>query len=121
MAPKLEARAKQEYRFGAVTAFSGHEYIQSEWRPVPAGYEEQARVHDLLEVREIISKQEPAEETPVVEEVKGTADEYLADKKGTADEYVEEVKAEAKSKRRKKTVTVEDAQSAATGMETGEK
>lgn len=106
---KLEARVKQEYRLGAVTAFSGYEYIQSEWRPVPAGYEEQAKAHDLLDVREALVP------------VKGTAEEYLADKKGTADQYIEEVMEEDKDepamdntettakrrKSRKKTVTTE--------------
>lgn len=89
MAPKLEARAKQDYKLGPVLAFSGHEFVKYEWRPVPEGYEEPARTHELLDVREI------GAEAPI-EEGKGSAEEYLADKKGTADQYVEKVLKEAK-------------------------
>jgi hypothetical protein len=45
------ARVKQDYLAGAVTAFSGREYIRSEWREVPAGFEEQAKNHPLLETQ----------------------------------------------------------------------
>lgn len=45
------ARVKQDYLAGSVTAFSGREYIRSEWREVPAGFEEQAKSHPLLETQ----------------------------------------------------------------------
>jgi len=32
-------------------AFSGHEYIRSEWRDVPAGFEDQAKNHPLLDTQ----------------------------------------------------------------------
>jgi hypothetical protein len=45
------ARVRQDYAAGAVMAFSGREYVRSEWREVPAGFEEQARNHELLEIQ----------------------------------------------------------------------
>jgi len=45
------ARVKQDYLSGSVTAFSGYEYIRSEWREVPIGFEEQAKNHPLLEIQ----------------------------------------------------------------------
>jgi hypothetical protein len=45
------ARVKQDYTAGSVMAFSGREYVRSEWREVPAGFEEQAKNHPLLEVQ----------------------------------------------------------------------
>ena len=69
---KLEARAKQDYRMGSVLAFSGVEYSTAEWRPVPAGFEEQAKSHPLLDVRNVGSTQEEtttmARSKPVMKE-----------------------------------------------------
>ena len=48
----LEAKVRDSYRMGPVTAFSGREYIRDEWREVPPGSEPAALVHPLLEVRE---------------------------------------------------------------------
>lgn len=45
------ARVKQDYAAGPVIAFSGHEYVRSEWRAVPAGFEEQAKNHPLLDTQ----------------------------------------------------------------------
>ena len=45
------ARVKQNYAAGPVTAFSGHEYVRNEWREVPAGFEEQAKNHPLLDTQ----------------------------------------------------------------------
>lgn len=53
---KLEARVKQDYFLAHISAFSGLEFVKSEWRPVPAGLEDQARNHELLEVREVKTK-----------------------------------------------------------------
>ena len=82
------ARVKQDYKSGSVTAFSGCEYVRSEWREVPEGFEEQARKHELLDTQpsldEVRAKGpaerglkvaptpevQEAEATPVAEEVK---------------------------------------------------
>ena len=45
------ARVKQDYLAGPVTAFSGREYVRSEWREVPAGFEEQAKTNPLLDTQ----------------------------------------------------------------------
>ncbi len=45
------ARVKQNYTAGSVIAFSGREYIRAEWREVPAGFEEQAKKHELLDTQ----------------------------------------------------------------------
>lgn len=52
---KLEARVKSNSPTSIVTAFAGCEYVKSGWRPVPANSkaEAQAKVHPLLDVREI--------------------------------------------------------------------
>lgn len=71
--PKLEAKVKDSYTMGAVTAFSGREYVRSEWRLVPVGSEEAAQAHPLLDVREfgvphpeeVPASPEPAPAVPV--------------------------------------------------------
>jgi hypothetical protein len=45
------ARVKQDYAAGPVIAFSGREYVRGEWREVPAGFEEQAKNHPLLDTQ----------------------------------------------------------------------
>jgi len=45
------ARVKQDYAAGPVMAFSGREYVRSEWREVPAGFEDQAKNHPLLDTQ----------------------------------------------------------------------
>ncbi len=66
MPKTLEAKVKDTYRMGPVIAFSGHEFVRSEWRPVPAGFEPAAIVHPLLDVREIEG-----------EEIRVTSQDYL--------------------------------------------
>ena len=66
MPQKLEAKVKDSYNMGPVMAFSGREYVRSEWRAVPAGFEPAAIVHPLLDVREKDG-----------EEIKVTSQEYL--------------------------------------------
>jgi len=75
MSQKMEAKVKKSYRMGAVIAFSGVEFIRTEWRPVPAGFEAQATVHPLLDVRDAESQAE----------IHVTAKDHLADTLGTAD------------------------------------
>lgn len=45
------ARVKQDYRSGPVMAFAGREYVLSEWREVPAGFEGQAKNHPFLDTQ----------------------------------------------------------------------
>jgi Transcription termination factor len=84
MRPKelYEARVKQDYLMGPVMAFSGHEYVKYEWRPVPLGSEKEAQAHALLDIR-LIGEGEPevveVEEKPLakltVAELKKLAEE----------------------------------------------
>lgn len=55
---KLEAKVKDNYALGPVIAFSGHEFIRGEWRPVPEGFEPAAVVHPLLDTREAQTREE---------------------------------------------------------------
>ncbi len=79
--PTYEAKVKDSYRAGAVYAFSGYEYVRTEYRPVPHGFEDAALVHLLLDVREAKTKQD----------VKVAAKDHLADTLGTADRQVAEI------------------------------
>ena len=73
------ARVKQDYLAGPVTAFSGREYVRSEWREVPAGFEEQAKNHPLLDTQPSMkeiragSSGKPGLGTPAPEEPAVTA------------------------------------------------
>lgn len=53
MSNRLKARVLKGSTITVVTAFGGHEYIQSEWRNVPEGMEESARKNPYLEVQEL--------------------------------------------------------------------
>lgn len=89
--PTLEAKVKDEYRMGPVIAFSGQEYVRSEWRPVPVGFESAAVVHPLLDTREMGG-----------EEIHVASKDYLADanKESVSTETaVEEEETEKKPKR----------------------
>jgi len=71
----MQAKAKDNYRFGTVTAFGGQEYPKGEWRPVPAIYEAEARAqaalpHAILDVREDEPAAEPAAEPQPTPEAK---------------------------------------------------
>lgn len=49
----IQAKVKDTYRFGpSLQAFSRLEFIKGEWRDVPAEFEEQARAHEHLEIRD---------------------------------------------------------------------
>lgn len=52
MAKILEARVKQDFWMPSVRAFSGMEFVKSEWRLVPPEFTEAARKNEMLEVRE---------------------------------------------------------------------
>lgn len=47
----FEAIVNEKTRYSTVNAFSGFEYVRYEFRPVPKGYEEQAKKHPYLTVR----------------------------------------------------------------------
>ena len=47
----MEARVKKNARFPTYIFFSGHEYVKTEWRAVPAGFEDQALDESLVETR----------------------------------------------------------------------
>lgn len=55
----MKAKVRQESRYGIITAFSGVEFIKSEWREVPSGKEDEARAHPLLLVQEITLEVKP--------------------------------------------------------------
>lgn len=60
---KLEAKVKANVSTGIIVAFSGHEYVKTEFRPVPdyPKYQAQALKHELLEVREVGKKSAPVQ------------------------------------------------------------
>ncbi len=76
----MEARVKQDYNAGPIMAFSGREFVKSEWREVPAGSEDAARNHPLLDVRE-----------PSNIEV-STADQYTEEIETAANDLLEAVR-----------------------------
>lgn len=50
--PVMKARLVADHRDETIRAMGGHEYVKTEWREVPAGFEESAKKHDLLQVWE---------------------------------------------------------------------
>ena len=58
----MRARLTAGARYAVVQLFSGNVFIKSEWRPVPAQYEAEARVCGWLEI-------EPEPAAPVVKPV----------------------------------------------------
>ena len=46
-------KAKSNYPAGPVVAFGGFEYVGSEWRDVPVGFENQAAQHPYLEIEQV--------------------------------------------------------------------
>lgn len=50
----MEAKVKDNARFKKYCLFDSNEFLKSEWRPVPAGFEEQARAEKLLDIREAV-------------------------------------------------------------------
>ncbi len=104
------ARVKQDYLAGSVIAFSGREYIRREWRAVPAGFEEQAKDHPLLDTQSSLdevragSSKLPGLGKPAAEETPETAVSTE-----TAEPPAEEPPAEeTKTKRRGKRAGTEE-------------
>lgn len=79
----MEAKVKQESRWGSITAFSGCEFVKSEWRAVPAGCEAEAMRNEYLETREKPVEVAPieAEAAPIAEQAEGEKAEKVAPKK----------------------------------------
>lgn len=70
----LQAKVKADSQFNPVTAFGGYEFVRTEYRPVPAGFEAAAEAHpylEVLEVKEVVA--EPAAEKPARGKGKGKA------------------------------------------------
>ena len=86
----MNARVKKDYRWNNVLAFCGVEYTKGEYRPVPKGYEDEAKKHPFLEIEtepvkkyiELVKKSapEPVEETSKEDLIK-TSEERPARKK----------------------------------------
>jgi hypothetical protein len=67
----FEAKLRDEYQVGSVTAFGGREFVKGQWRPIQTGQEVSAEAHPFLEIREVgggLVSQEPA---PVAGPVEG--------------------------------------------------
>lgn len=62
----MEAKVRSTYRWSTLIAFSGKEFVKSEFRFVPKEYEAQAKAHEGLEVREAV---EPELVQPIQESV----------------------------------------------------
>ena len=74
----MQAKVKKDYRYPAVTAFSGLEYVKFEFRAVPAFAEDEAKRHPALEIQELVPE-------AVVEVLEEKADEEAAPKKRKAE------------------------------------
>lgn len=62
----MEARVISDFRFKTVMALVGHEYTKAEWRPVPAGLEQEAENHPFLEVRATLAPLETVPAEPIL-------------------------------------------------------
>lgn len=76
MADRLEARVKKNERFARYIFFSGHEYVKEGWRPVPAGFEDQARNESKIETRPL--SRETVKPKPTAKEVEEAKTELYA-------------------------------------------
>ncbi len=47
----MKARVKDDFRWNTVMAFAGVEFVKDEFRPVPMGYEDEAKKHPYLEIQ----------------------------------------------------------------------
>lgn len=88
----LEAKLKDSYYMNSIQLFSGREYVKGEWRPVPAGKEEQAQENDNLELRDSESAEVHVEELtePKVEDPAVRRGEETAKRKPRKPKFVEE-------------------------------
>lgn len=64
----MQARVKKSYRWQIANACQGAEFVKYEWRPVPTGFEEQAKGLDFLETQsEVIASGEGSVTAPPVQ------------------------------------------------------
>ena len=82
----MNARVKKEYRWSTLTAFSGHIFCKTEYRPIPKGFEKDAQAHPGLEIQFGMKPKEPVEmvevpgvEIPEAEELIKRIDETVED------------------------------------------
>jgi hypothetical protein len=61
---KLFARVKADQKLARMVLFSGREFVKTEFRRVPAGFEEQAKNDDRIDVKLQSVAAEEVEETP---------------------------------------------------------
>ena len=59
----MQARVKKDHRWNDVRA-QAVEYVKDEWRPVPEGHEEVARINPGLEIKTAKNKAAPKKAAP---------------------------------------------------------
>lgn len=83
----MNARVQPGTKLPFVKAFGGYEFVHGMWRAVPAGFEEAAQAHPLLEVQEdeVMEVVSPSssEESPIVAPAEGTEEEKADEDAGT--------------------------------------
>lgn len=62
----MKARVKEDCRWPIIQACTGREFVQYEWRPVPAGQERDASTNPYLNVQEASMDESAAEDTAVL-------------------------------------------------------
>jgi hypothetical protein len=80
----MQARVKKSARYGSVQAFSGHEFVKHEWRPVPAGFEDEARRNEYLDVSEGKAEKMIVQEQAEAAQVLTMKARLIADYDGTS-------------------------------------
>ena len=70
----MQAKVKDSYFLPMLTAFSGLEFTNKEWRDVPAEFEEEAKSHPFLDLQDdkgkaikVEAKEEPFQPLDVVD------------------------------------------------------
>lgn len=93
----MNARVKSDHRWKSVTALSGVEFVKSEYREIPSGFEKEAQAHPFLEIEGVI---EVAETVEVIDEIVEPVEIEIVE---TIEiDTVEQVKPKAAKKPRKK-------------------
>jgi hypothetical protein len=80
----MQARVKKSARYGSIQAFSGLEFVKGDWRPVPAGFEEEARGNEYLEVSEGKAEKQIMQEQAEAAQVLVMKARLIADYDGTS-------------------------------------
>ena len=93
----MEAKVKDNARFKKYNLFDSNEFFKDEWRPVPAGFEEQARAEKLLDIREDVSELPKAVIVEKLPPVILPAEDY----EYVADKFEDEEKPRKRGRKRK--------------------